>query len=239
MTGRLHKGKVLRIMLVLVTAAVVMALILQETSSPFKAFTEDFRRSLSGGTGGSGGSGGSEKSKTSSKGGPCSIRDCPVDSFSFFIQSGAANVMAAKICLQNKLVLGTVMNNAGHGINMVLMNDKTGEVIKTGTFNMYSGDVKPLIEFLKSIETGHVVLMASFDDPSTKLTAEARQLISELGSSSVKSLGFRDNWVFVGRKGASAQSNFEKHMKSNGATNKYDGWPELIEIQGCIPRNLE
>ncbi|XP_068580159.1 protein FAM3C-like [Cebidichthys violaceus] len=237
MTGRLHfNGKVLRIVLVLVTAAVVMALILQETSSPFKAFTEDFRRFLSGGTEGSGGS---EKSKTSSKGGPCSIRDCPVDSFSFFIQSGAANDLAAKICLHNKLVLGKVMNNVGRGINMVLMNGKTGEVIKTGRFDMFTGDVKPLIEFLKSIETGHVVLMASFDEPSTKLTAEARQLISELGSSSVKSLGFRDNWVFVGRKGASAQSNFEKHMKNDGATNKYDGWPELIEIQGCIPRNLE
>ncbi|KAM6926302.1 protein FAM3C-like [Lycodopsis pacificus] len=177
--------------------------------------------------------------KTSSKAGSCSIRDCPVDSFSFFIQSGAANVVPAKICLQNKLVLGAVLNNAGPGINIVLMNGKSGEVMKTGTFNMYSGDVKPLIEFLKSIETGNVVLMASYDEPATKLTEEVRQLISELGSSSVRSLGFRDNWVFVGGKGASAQSSLEKYMKSDGAKNKYDGWPELIEMRGCIPRKLE
>ncbi|KAK9516087.1 hypothetical protein VZT92_024047 [Zoarces viviparus] len=224
------KGKVLWIMLVLVTAAVVMALILQKISSPSKAFKEDLRRSLSGG---------SETPKTSSKAGSCSIRDCPVDSFSFFIQSGAANVVAAKICLHNKLVLGTVLNNAGPGLNIVQMNGKTGEVMKTGSFNMYSDDVKPLIEFLKSIETGNVLLMASYDEPSTKLTEEARQLISELGSSSVKSLGFRDNWVFVGGKGASAQSNFEKYVKSDGAKNKYDGWPEIIELQGCIPRKLD
>lgn len=43
-----------------------------------------------------------------------------------------------------------------------------------------------------------------------RLNEDARKLIAELGSSSVKSLGFRDNWVFVGGKGASVQNNFEK-----------------------------
>ncbi|XP_078112453.1 protein FAM3C isoform X3 [Sander vitreus] len=199
----------LKYMLVLVSAVVLLTLLLQKYNIPFKA-------------------------------GACNMaRDCPEDHFSFFVRSGAANVVAPKICLQHKLVLGTVLNNAGLGINIVIINGKTGDVVKTAHFDMYSGDVKPLVEFLKSIETGAVVLMASYDEPSSKLDEEARKLIAELGSQSVKSLGFRDNWVFVGGKGVSVHSNFEKYLKNNNAKNKYENWPELIEIQGCIPKYLE
>ncbi|TNN83290.1 Protein FAM3C [Liparis tanakae] len=135
-------------------------------------------------------------------------------------------------------VLGEVLNNVGPGINIVLINGTTGDVLKTGHFDMYGGEVKPLLEFLESIKAGSAVLMASYDDPSTRLTKEARQLISDLGSSSVTSLGFRDNWVFVGGKGAAVHSSFEKLLQNNKNNNKYENWPELIEIQGCIPRYL-
>ncbi|KAM7415397.1 hypothetical protein PAMA_019970 [Pampus argenteus] len=153
---------------------------------------------------------------------PNSQTKCPEHHFSFFIQSGAASVVAPKICVENNLVLGSVKNNAGQGINVVIIND-----------------VKPLIELLKSIEKGAIVLMASYDDPSSKLTEEARKLIAELGSSMVQSLRFRDNWVFVGGKGATVKSAFEKHLKNDNAKNKYQNWPELIELQGCIPKYLE
>uniref|UniRef100_A0A665VM69 ILEI/PANDER domain-containing protein n=1 Tax=Echeneis naucrates TaxID=173247 RepID=A0A665VM69_ECHNA len=171
---------------------------------------------------------------------PCfSQKTCDEDSFNFYIQSGAANVLAAKICVQNKMVLGGALNNAGSGINIVILNGKTAEVIKMEHFNMYSGDVKPLIDFLTNIEKGSIVLMASFDEPSTKLNDEARKLIADLGSSQVKSLGYRDNWVFVGGKGATGYTSFEKIMKNDNAKNKYDNWPELISLDGCIPKYLE
>ncbi|XP_034390369.1 protein FAM3C-like isoform X2 [Cyclopterus lumpus] len=213
--------RVLLVLLVLVPVVVFMTLVLQKTRD-----LKGLRDSEA-----------SSRIKTPSKAGLCVLkRDCPEDSFSFFIRTGAANVIAPRICLQNQLVLGVVLNNAGRGINIVLINGTTGGVLKTGHFDMYGGDVDPLLEFLKSMEAGSVVLMASYDDPSTRLTQEARQLIAELGSSAVKSLGFRDNWVFVGGKGASASS-FEKLLKNNN-NNKYENWPELIEIQGCIPRYL-
>eukprot|EP00064_Thunnus_orientalis_P019653 superscaffoldBa00005014_g19779 len=72
-----------------------------------------------------------------------------------------------------------------------------------------------------------------------ELNEDARKLIAELGSSAVQSLGFRDNWVFVGGKGAAVKSNFEKHLKNDKVKNKYESWPELIQLQGCIPRYLE
>ncbi|KAF7645999.1 hypothetical protein LDENG_00195270 [Lucifuga dentata] len=136
-------------------------------------------------------------------------KDCPKDQFSFFIQSGAANVVAPKICLQNNLVLGDAKDNADFGINIVVINGKTGEIIMTSHFNMWDGDVKTLIEFLKSIKDGSAVLMTTFDDPATKLNEEARKLIADMGSSAIRSLGVRDNWIFVGGKGAMFQSHYE------------------------------
>ncbi|KAM7397348.1 hypothetical protein PAMP_020327 [Pampus punctatissimus] len=233
MARRQNYRRVLQCVLMLVPAVIFITVILQKYNN---LFTAEWTPALSEGSAESG------QTKTLSKqsAGPCSPqRECPEHHFSFFIQSGAASVVAPKICVENNLVLGAVKNNAGHGINVVIINGKTGEVINTGHFNMYSGDVKPLIELLKSIEKGAIVLMASYDDPSSKLTEDARKLIAELGSSMVQSLNFRDNWVFVGGKGAMVKSSFEKHLKNDNAKNKYQNWPELIELQGCIPKYLE
>ncbi|KAM9855006.1 protein FAM3C-like [Aulostomus maculatus] len=166
-------------------------------------------------------------------------RGCPDDHFSFFIHSGAANVVGPKICVENELVLGTIKNNVGVGINIVILDGRTGDVRETSHFDMYAGEVQPLITFLKEIEDGSLVLIATFDEPATKLTDEARKLMADLGSSSITSLGFRDNWVFVGGKGATEKSNFEKYMKNDKDKNKYENWPEMIDLQGCVPKYLK
>uniref|UniRef100_UPI003AAD9004 protein FAM3C-like n=1 Tax=Centroberyx gerrardi TaxID=166262 RepID=UPI003AAD9004 len=171
--------------------------------------------------------------------GLCGVKNCSEDHFSFFIQTGAANVVPPKICLENKLVLGSATNNAGSGINIVVVNGRTGEVIKSGHFRMYDQDVQGLLDFIKSIEKGSAVLMASFDEPATNLNDEAKELIGELGSSAIQSLGFRDNWVFVGAKGGGMKSSLEKHLKNDKENNKYEGWPEVIDLEGCIPKYME
>ncbi|EDL13841.1 DNA segment, Chr 6, Wayne State University 176, expressed, isoform CRA_c [Mus musculus] len=153
--------------------------------------------------------------------------------------SGAANVVGPKICLEDNVLMSGVKNNVGRGINIALVNGKTGEVIDTKFFDMWGGDVAPFIEFLKTIQDGTVVLMATYDDGATKLTDEARRLIAELGSTSITSLGFRDNWVFCGGKGIKTKSPFEQHIKNNKETNKYEGWPEVVEMEGCIPQKQD
>ncbi|XP_067346678.1 protein FAM3C isoform X2 [Channa argus] len=127
-------------------------------------------------------------------------RPCPLGHFSFKVASGAASVVGPRICLEDKLLMSGVKNNVGRGINIALVNGRTGEPIKTEFFDMWAGDVAPLIKFLKEIEDGTVVMMASFDDTSTKLNDEARKLITDLGSSLITNVGFRDNWIFVGGK---------------------------------------
>ncbi|XP_020782160.1 protein FAM3C isoform X2 [Boleophthalmus pectinirostris] len=166
------------------------------------------------------------------------VRECPTGHFAFKMASGAASVVGPRICLEDKILMSSVKNNVGRGINIALVNGKTGELLKTAYFDMWGGDVAPLIKFLKEIEDGTVVLMASFDDPATKLNDEARKLIADLGSSIISQLGFRDNWVFVGGKGIKTKSPFEQHIKNSADTNKFDGWPEVLEMEGCIPQRI-
>uniref|UniRef100_H3ADF5 FAM3 metabolism regulating signaling molecule C n=2 Tax=Latimeria chalumnae TaxID=7897 RepID=H3ADF5_LATCH len=131
-----------------------------------------------------------------------------------------------------------VKNNVGRGINIAMINGKTGEVVDIKAFDMWAGDVNPFIEYLKKIEEGTVVFMATYDDGSSKLNPEARKLISELGSTQITNLNFRDNWIFVGGKGIKTKSPFEQHIKNSKETNKYEGWPEVLEMEGCIPQKL-
>ncbi|KAI6059334.1 Protein FAM3A-like protein [Aix galericulata] len=71
---------------------------------------------------------------------------------------------------------------------------------------MWAGDPSELPKFLRPLHEGTLVLVASFDDPATKLTEESRRLLAELGSGAVGDLGFRDSWVFVGAKGVRERS---------------------------------
>ncbi|KAL0963024.1 hypothetical protein UPYG_G00348630 [Umbra pygmaea] len=166
-------------------------------------------------------------------------KPCPEGHFSFKMASGAASVVGPKICLEDNILMSGVKNNVGRGLNIALVNGKTGELMKSEFFDMWAGDVNDLIKFLKTIEEGTVVMIATFDDSATKLNDEAKTMISELGSSSIGSLGFRDNWIFVGGKGIKTKSPFEQHIKNNGETNKYEGWPEVLEMEGCIPQRKD
>ncbi|XP_053720088.1 protein FAM3C [Synchiropus splendidus] len=161
---------------------------------------------------------------------------CPAGHFSFKMASGAASVVGPRMCLEDKLVMSSVKNNVGRGINVALVDGVTGELNRTDSFDMWAGDVTPLIKFLKGIPDGTIVMMASFDDPATKLNDEARKLISDLGSTAINNLAFRDNWIFVGGKGIKTKSPFEQHIRNSADTNKFEGWPGVLEMEGCIPR---
>ncbi|CDQ86666.1 unnamed protein product [Oncorhynchus mykiss] len=167
-------------------------------------------------------------------------KPCPEGHFSFKMASGAASVVGPKICLEDNIWPVSVQELAFTGVGLCLFSTgKTGDLIKTDYFDMWAGDVNTLITFLKTIEEGTVVMMATFDDSASKLNDESKTMIGELGSSSISTLGFRDNWIFVGGKGIKTKSPFEQHIKNNADTNKYEGWPEVLEMEGCIPQRQE
>ncbi|XP_006877275.1 PREDICTED: protein FAM3A isoform X2 [Chrysochloris asiatica] len=144
---------------------------------------------------------------------------CPEEHLAFRMVSGAANVIGPKICLEDRMLMSSVKDNVGRGLNIALVND-----------------VNDLLKFIRPLHEGTLVFVASYDDPATKMNEETRKLFSELGSRNAKELAFRDSWVFVGAKGVQDKSPFEQHVKNSKHTNKYEGWPEALEMEGCVPR---
>ncbi|XP_062314587.1 protein FAM3A isoform X2 [Osmerus eperlanus] len=135
---------------------------------------------------------------------------CPPKHLAFRLVSGAANVIGPKICLEDKMLVSSVKNNVGRGLNVALVNGVTGELLDSKSFDMWAGDVNDLLKYLRPLHEGTLVFVASFDDAATKLDDEARRLFEELGSTVVKELAFRDSWVFVGAKGIENKSPFEQ-----------------------------
>ncbi|XP_045688211.1 protein FAM3D isoform X1 [Phyllostomus hastatus] len=163
-------------------------------------------------------------------------KPCPNNFFAFKILSGAANVVGPSMCFEGHMIMSPVKDNVGRGLNIALVNGSTGTVLRQSFFDMYSGDPMLLVKFLKEITEDMLVLVASYDDPGTKMNDELRALFSNLGSSYAKQLGFRDSWVFLGAKDIKSNSPFEQFLKNDPNTNKYEGWPELLELEGCVPR---
>ncbi|XP_074908877.1 protein FAM3D [Buteo buteo] len=166
-------------------------------------------------------------------------KSCPENHFAFKISSGAANVVGPSICFDDMVLMSSMKNNIGRGLNIALVNGTSGQLLKTDSFDMYSGDINKLDTFLQEIKHGTIVLTASYDDAATKMNDKVRTQFMELGSSHVSKLGFRDNWVFLGAKGLNNKSPFEEHIKNDEKQNKYEGWPEMLEMEGCAPRKMD
>lgn len=163
-------------------------------------------------------------------------QDCPADYFAVRIKSGAANVVGPTICFNGHNVMSHVLNNVGPGLNIVVVNGETGIVQKFGYLNIMDGKPEDNLSYLKGIEPGRIVLLASFNDVAQKMTDEMKDVLAGMGSTLIKELKSKDNWVFAGRVGMTDKSPFEKVATNDPQTNVYDGWPEVIEISGCFPQ---
>ncbi|GAB0202308.1 protein FAM3A [Grus japonensis] len=95
-------------------------------------------------------------------------RPCPPSHFAFRLVSGAANVIGPKICLEDRVLMSSVKNNVGRGLNIALVNGVSGDLIAAQAFDMWAGDVEELLKFLRPLHEGTLVLVASYDDPATK-----------------------------------------------------------------------
>uniref|UniRef100_A0A3Q3E7P9 FAM3 metabolism regulating signaling molecule D n=1 Tax=Hippocampus comes TaxID=109280 RepID=A0A3Q3E7P9_HIPCM len=160
---------------------------------------------------------------------------CPPDHFAIHVRSGAANVVGPKICFDGKTIMSHVLNNVGPGLNIVVVNSENGAVDRCGYLNMKDGE--DILAYLKEIKPGEIVIVASFDDATTKMTKEMREIFVGMGSALIESVSYRDNWVFAGRGGTASRSSFEKRAANDDASNVYDGWPMAVEVGGCFPRS--
>ncbi|XP_028303293.1 protein FAM3C-like [Gouania willdenowi] len=162
---------------------------------------------------------------------------CRHDHFAIQIRSGGANVVGPNICFDGKIVMAHLLNNVGLGLNIVVVDGETAVIEKKGYLNMESGNTEDILAYLKSIKPGQIVLVASFDDVTKKMTPEMREIFVSMGSTLIRSVKPRDSWVFAGRAGTRIKSVFEKRAVNDEKTNVHDGWPEIVEVGGCFPRS--
>jgi len=170
---------------------------------------------------------------------PCEMtKECPTKThFPFRVRSGAASVIGPWICVNGIDLMRSVLNNVDRGMNIAVVDGKTGQGVDTQFFDLYGKDSTELIYFLenKVLNRENALIFAtSYDDAAMRLSNEAKSLLEKLQFSDVNKLKFRDNFVFVG--GVHSKSVFQKVVSHDPAKDKYGDWPESIEVEGCIER---
>ena len=67
-------------------------------------------------------------------------------------------------------------------MNLVIINPSSRSIDRVAHFDTYAEDSSPLEIFLEGVSAGEIVVGATFDDASRKLSDLARQLFNELGA---------------------------------------------------------
>ncbi|TFK00963.1 putative RNA polymerase II nuclear localization protein SLC7A6OS [Platysternon megacephalum] len=153
---------------------------------------------------------------------------CSPGSYAYRLLSGGGKEKFAKICFEDELLISEQKGNVGRGINIAIVNYKTGKVISTEFFDMWEGVLNFQVSNVK------------FFNSSTRLNDGAKKAIAELGSKEIWNMKFRSSWAFIAAKGFNLPDNIlkEKINHSDNSKNRYNGWPAEIQIEGCIPVNL-
>ncbi|XP_074024172.1 protein FAM3B [Numenius arquata] len=166
---------------------------------------------------------------------PCSPGD-----YAYRILSGGGIGKLAKICFEDDLLISEEKGNVGRGINIAIVNYKTGKATSAKFFDMWQGDhSEEMVTFIKNAPEGSLLLMVTHDDGSTRLKSDAKKLVEELGSKQIWNMKFRSSWAFIAAKGFKLPDDIQKEkINHSDKNNRYRGWPAEIQIEGCIPRNL-
>ncbi|CCD66977.1 ILEI/PANDER domain-containing protein [Caenorhabditis elegans] len=160
---------------------------------------------------------------------PCNEADTiPVHFF-----SGEHKDDHPKMCIGGRMLFDKDLNSAGRGLNLAMLEPKTGKVTAVAHFDTYEDESHGLEEWLDAVPTGYIVAVVSFDEASNQLSDMARRIFYEMGSSMIDRLKFRASWYFVGQKGIGAYTPFEDLNIPQG-----NNWANPIHTSFCLPKSL-
>ncbi|MEJ1282913.1 hypothetical protein NN561_013876 [Cricetulus griseus] len=156
---------------------------------------------------------------------------CPPDTYAYRLLSGGGLDKFAKICFEDELLLGEKTGNVARGINIATVNYETGKLIAAKYFDMYEGDNSgPMTKFIQSTPSKSLLFMVTHDDGSSRLEAQAKDVIEALGSKEIKNMKFRSSWVFVAAKGFELPPEMEREKDSvNNLCRQYEE-----KVRPCI-----
>ncbi|KAI8348433.1 glycosyl hydrolases family 15-domain-containing protein [Choanephora cucurbitarum] len=128
----------------------------------------------------------------------------------------------------------SLMEANSRGIHVWAIDRNESIILESASFDTHISEEesKGLAEFLKWLNEGMVVVIASKDEFVENLTEEAISALEALGSTKIRDVQYRDSYVFIGEKG-STQSILEAHQSSR------DGPTELIERVVQLEKKLD
>ena len=107
----------------------------------------------------------------------------------------------ARIKVDGKQVAIEANDGKHHrGLHIVLINRTNGRIELAKCFDTYESniDFDDFVEEHSPVPDGYIVVAACKDDCATNLSMEGRQWLSNLGSTEIWDLGYRQSFVFVG-----------------------------------------
>ncbi|XP_013395204.1 protein O-linked-mannose beta-1,2-N-acetylglucosaminyltransferase 1 [Lingula anatina] len=164
----------------------------------------------------------------------CHLRTpCEAGKFSFYIGSGHGKEDSGEqpvICIEDNFVINRENKKGKRGLTVVVVDNKTGKVLEDKVFDTYSDDA-PLVRFLKyDVPDDAFILVASYDDASTRLKDESRFLLKKYGSQHIDKLSFRDSFAMLGQKGLETGKAVEKVVNRGGG----EDFAKVAEVGGCF-----
>jgi len=101
-------------------------------------------------------------------------------------------------------VTGSRMDtNGGRGINVVALNQRDHSILLAKSYDTFANEnaSQDMINDLKGVRRGSVIVAAVRDEGSKKLSTEVKAMFGKWGSKEIHSLGHREGWAFIGVKG--------------------------------------
>lgn len=121
--------------------------------------------------------------------------------YNFEVLSSGFNDGRVAMVKLNEANYVTYFDRRGH--HVVVFDELTMEFIDYQYFNISTGSTARdnYINFLDSIDPGHLVFFTICDEGSVGLNEQVKSKIKEFGSTKIDSLGWRGSWAMIGKKG--------------------------------------
>ena len=124
---------------------------------------------------------------------------------------------------------------------MAVIDSLSKSITSVSNYDTYDQDSTSLETLLLKIREGDIVILLTFDEPSSKLSQVARLLLHELGSGKAQNLNYRTSWYLITQKGITGYSPYEEiHLPSYNASQPARSvWGSSHDVSMCLPLRCE